>query len=44
MHAPYILSADDLVISLESCGKHSILEANDFLGACCRKAMTPKKL
>ena len=22
----------------------SILEADDFLGACCRKAMTPKKL
>ena len=29
-------------ISLESYGKPSILEADDFLGACCRKAMTPE--
>ena len=32
------------VISLDLCGTHSILEADDFLGACCRKAMSPKKL
>ena len=31
-------------ISLEFRGKPFILEADDFLGACCRKAMTPKKL
>ena len=31
-------------ISLEFSGKPSILEADDFLGACCRKAMTHKKL
>ena len=31
-------------ISLEFCGKPSILEADDFLGACYRKAMTPQKL
>ena len=31
-------------IYLEFCGKPSILEADDFLGACCRNAMTPKKL
>ena len=31
-------------ISLEFCGKPSILDSDDFLGACCRKAMTPKKL
>ena len=29
-------------ISLEFCGKPSILAADDFLGACKRKAMTPK--
>ena len=31
-------------ISLEFCRKTYILEADDFLGACYRKAMTPKKL
>ena len=31
-------------ISLELCGKPSILEADDFLGACYRKARTPNKL
>ena len=31
-------------ISFEFCGKPFLLEANDFLGACCRKAMTSKKL
>ena len=31
------------VISLEFCRKPYILEADDFLGACYRKAMTPKK-
>ena len=31
-------------ISLEFCRKPSILAADDFLGACYRKAMTPKKL
>ena len=31
-------------ISLEFYRKPSILAADDFLGACCRKAMTPKKL
>ena len=42
MHAPYILSADNLgAISLEFCRKPYILEADDFLGACSkRKAMT----
>ena len=30
-------------ISLEFCGKPSILEADDFLGAHYRKAMTPQK-
>ena len=47
MHAPYILSADDLddlsgILLLY--WKPSILAADDFLEACCRKAMTPKKL
>ena len=41
-----MLSADDLGdfsgISLEAL--HFFLEADDFLGACCREAMTPKKL
>ena len=31
-------------ISLEFYRKLSILTADDFLGACYRKAMTPKKL
>ena len=31
-------------ISLEFYRKLSILAADDFLGACYRKAMTPKKL
>ena len=39
-----VKSADDWSMSLEFCGKPSILEADDFLGACCRKAMTPQKL
>ena len=30
-------------ISLEFCRKPYILEADDFLGACYRKAMSPKK-
>ena len=29
------------VISLEICEKPSILEADNFLGECCRNAMTP---
>ena len=41
---PHILSADDLAISLGFYRKLSILAADDFLGACYRKAMTPKKL
>ena len=42
--SPYILSTDDLGdFSLDCCGKPSMLEADDFWGACCRKAMTPKK-
>ena len=45
MHAPYILSAEDLgAISLEFCRKPYMLEADDCLGARYRKAMTPKKL
>ena len=31
-------------ISLEFRGKPSMLEADDFLGVCSRKAMTPQKL
>ena len=31
-------------VSLEFCGKPSILAADDFLGACYRKTMTPQKL
>ena len=31
-------------ISLKCCRKPYMLEADDFLGACYRKAMTPKKL
>ena len=31
-------------ISLDFCGKPFIVEADDLLGACYRKAMTPKKL
>ena len=31
-------------ISLEFCKKTYILEADDFLGACYRKTMTPQKL
>ena len=31
-------------ISQEICKKPSILDADDILGACYRKAMTPKKL
>ena len=44
MHAPYILSAAIWAISLEFYRELSILAADDFLGACYRKAMTPKKL
>ena len=44
MHAFYIYLPTIWAISLESRGKPSILEADDFLGACCSKAMTPKKL
>ena len=44
MHAPYILSADDLDDFSGIYRKPSILAADDFLGACYRKAMTPKKL
>ena len=44
MHAPYILSADDLADFSGIYRKPSILAADDFLGACCRKAMTPQKL
>ena len=43
MHAPCILSADDLGDFSGVCGKPSILEADDFLGACCRKALTPQQ-
>ena len=42
MHAPYILSADDLDDFFGICRKPSILAADDFLGACYRKAVTPK--
>ena len=44
MHAPYICQPKIWAISLEFCRKPFILEADNFLGACCRKAMTPKKL
>ena len=44
MHAPYVLSADDLDDFSGIYRKPSILAADDFLGACYRKAMTPKKL
>ena len=44
MHAPYFLSADNLGDFMEFCRKPSILEADDLLGACYRKAMTPPKL
>ena len=44
MHAPYILSADDLGQFSGIYRKLSILAADDFLGACYRKAMTPQKL
>ena len=44
MHAPYILSADDLDDFSGIYRKPSILAADDFLGACYRKAMTSKKL
>ena len=44
MHAPYILSADDLDdFSGILRGKPCILAADDLLGACYRKAMTPQK-
>ena len=44
VHAPYILFADDLAISLECwMWENSSLEANDLLGASCRKAMTPQE-
>ena len=42
MHAPYNLSTDDLGDFPGFCGKASILEADDFLRAYCRKAMTAK--
>ena len=35
--------AELTALSLESYGKPSILEADDFLGACCRNAITPQK-
>ena len=41
---PYILSADDLGDFFGVCRKPYILEADDFLKACDRKAVTPKKL
>ena len=44
MHGPYILSADDLDDFSGIYRKPSILAADDLLGACYRKAMTPKKL
>ena len=44
MHAPYILSDDNLGDFSGFRGKASILEADDFLGACGGKTMTPKKL
>ena len=44
MHAPYILSADDLDDFSGILWEPSILAADDLLGACYRKAMTPKKL
>ena len=44
MHAPYILSADDLDDFSGIYRKPFILAADDFLGACYRKAMTHKKL
>ena len=44
VHAPRISPPTIWVISLEFHGKPSILEVDDFLGACCRKAMTPQKL
>ena len=44
MHAPYILSADDLDDFSGIYRKPSILAADDVLGACYRKAMTLKKL
>ena len=46
MHAPYVCPPTICAISLDFCRKPSILEADDFLellGACKRKAMTPKK-
>ena len=44
MHAPYILSADDLDdYSGVFEWKPSILAADDLLGACYRKAVTPRK-
>ena len=42
LHAPYICPPTIWAISLEFCRKPSILEADDFLGACYRKAMTPQ--
>ena len=44
MHAPYILSGDDLDDFSGIYRKPSILAADDFLGARYRKAMNPKKL
>ena len=44
MHAPYILSADDLGDFSGNLWEPSILEADNFLGARYRKAMTPKTL
>ena len=41
MHAPYVLSADDLDDFSGIYRKPSILAADDFLGACYREAMTP---
>ena len=44
MHAPYFCPLTIWAISLEFRRKPYILEAEDFLGACYRKAMTPKML
>ena len=44
MHAPYNLSAYFLDDFSGIYRKPSILAADDFLGACYRKAMTPKML
>ena len=42
MHAPYVLYAEDLGDFSGVFRKPSILEADDFVGAYHRQAMTPK--